>query len=89
MKRERNPFQIQKKSAKNFHQLQEHERGGERRLVVMKLLLRLTSFGVGFGNGAVVPSGRLLLSSEKSPMRVGERERECIQNCENESTFFW
>ena len=40
----------------------------------MKLLLKLTSFGVGFGNGAVVPSGRLLLSSEKSPMRVGERE---------------
>lgn len=42
----------------------------------MKLLLKLTSFGVGFGNGAVVPSGRLLLSSEKSPMRLGERERE-------------
>lgn len=41
----------------------------------MKLLLKLTSFGVGFGNGAVVPSGRLLLSSEKSPMRLRERER--------------
>ena len=55
----------------------------------MKLLLKLTSFGVGFGNGAVVPSGRLLLSSEKSPMRLRERERENTQNCENESTFFW
>lgn len=41
----------------------------------MKLLLKLTSFGFGFGNGAVVPSGRLLLSSEKSPMRLRERER--------------